>query len=95
MDETDPNISFSEDGRCTHCRLAERRIAKFRRNADAALRAGLESVRSSGPDSEYDCIIGVSGGVDSSSVMLFAAEQELRPLIVHVDSGWNTAAAVN
>jgi N-acetyl sugar amidotransferase len=95
MDTTDPNISFSEDGGCTHCRLAERRIAKFRRNADAALHAGLESIRSSRTDSEYDCIIGVSGGVDSSSVMLFAAEQELRPLIVHVDAGWNTAAAVN
>ena len=55
-----------------------------------------EAIRTSGKSKEYDCIIGVSGGVDSSYLLYVAKDQMgLRPLAVHVDAGWNSELAVH
>lgn len=95
MDSTDPDFVLFDEGDCNNCRTAQRRIRKLTADRDTKLDAMLEALRSSRPASEYDCIIGVSGGVDSSSCVVFAAEHELKALIVHVDAGWNSSAAVS
>ena len=98
MDTTDPEIEFDADGRCSHCRRAEQMLATgwF---PDASGRAMLDAlaakIREYGAGREYDCIIGVSGGVDSSYVLTVAKNlMGLRPLAVHVDAGWNSEIAV-
>lgn len=97
MDTTDPDIVFDAAGICNHCRgwfaraqfydlpLAER---------TRQLEALVEEIRRRGRGRDYDCIIGVSGGVDSSFVAIKTRELGLRPLAVHVDNGWNSEKAV-
>ncbi len=100
MDTTDPDIEFDADGVCSHCRSYD---ANFRDTVEAAtagrrlpeLHALVEQIKADGAKSEYDCVVGVSGGVDSSYVLLKAKELGLRPLAVHFDSGWNSELAVN
>lgn len=100
MDTTDPNIEFDSEGLCSHCRFYD---AHWRGIVDAAtagerlpeLTSIVEQIQADGRKSEYDCIVGVSGGVDSSYVLLQAKELGLRPLAVHFDSGWNSELAVN
>lgn len=99
MDTTDPQISFDEAGVCSHChrfdaQFAERvRAAAEGRRVDD-FRAIAERIRESGEGKEYDCVVGMSGGVDSTYVLLKAREFGLRPLAVHFDSGWNSEIAV-
>lgn len=95
MDSTDPDFVLYDEGDCNSCRTARRRIKKFTTNRGPKLEEMLSVLRAGRSTAEYDCIIGVSGGVDSSSCVVFAAEHGLNPLIVHVDAGWNSAAAVN
>src|SRR6185369_17003957 len=57
--------------------------------------AFLERVRREGKGKEYDCIVGLSGGVDSSYVLYQAVRNGLRPLAVHLDNGWNSELAVD
>ncbi len=94
MDTTDPEFIAYPEGDCNSCRLAERKRRKFTRQRDERLASMLATLRTPARTSPYDCIIGVSGGVDSSQCVVFAAENGLNPLIVHVDAGWNTGAAV-
>jgi N-acetyl sugar amidotransferase len=97
MDTTDPDIVFDGNGWCNHC------TAWFRRSTFYALpreerakRLGIlvEEIKRRGRGKDYDCIIGVSGGVDSSFVAIKAKELGLRPLAIHVDNGWNSEKAV-
>src|SRR6478752_9238452 len=100
MDTTDPDIQFDGEGLCSHCRSYD---ANYRATVDAAtageripeLMSLVEQIKADGKKREYDCIVGVSGGVDSSYVLLKAKELGLRPLAVHFDSGWNSELAVN
>ena len=55
----------------------------------------IEQIQNEGRDKEYDCIIGLSGGVDSSYLALKVKDWGLRPLVVHVDAGWNSELAVH
>jgi len=64
------------------------------RGGGAPLVSICEEIKAAGRASEYDCIIGLSGGVDSSYLALKVREQGLRPLVVHVDAGWNSELAV-
>lgn len=97
MDTTDLEISFNEQGVCNHCTEFE---AVTRRhwfpNDEGRKRwaALVEQMKSEGEGREYDCILGLSGGVDSSYLALKAREWGLRPLVVHVDAGWNSELAV-
>ena len=54
----------------------------------------IEEIKAVGKGKEYDCIVGLSGGVDSSYLAYLAMENNLRPLIVHFDNGWNSEIAV-
>jgi N-acetyl sugar amidotransferase len=96
MDTTDPKIAFDADGVCNHCEEFELNTRpRWHPNAEGARlwAARLEEIRNAGRGQEYDCIIGLSGGVDSSYLALKVAEWKLRPLVVHVDGGWNSELA--
>jgi N-acetyl sugar amidotransferase len=96
MDTTDPRLTFDVEGVCGYCRQAEARLPSYRfgtalekRNLDDMARRIKKHARG-----KYDCIIGLSGGVDSSYVAYLAKQMNLRPLCVHFDNGWNTEIAV-
>ena len=97
MDTTDPLIEFDNDGRCNHCRDFEGlRGTVWFPDAEGAHRLDriIDHVRREGAGKEYDSILGISGGVDSSFLAIRAHEWGLRPLVVHVDGGWNSELAV-
>ncbi|WID98764.1 N-acetyl sugar amidotransferase [Bosea vestrisii] len=97
MDTTDPHISFDEAGVCSHCRNFEtdfRPHWKPTLEGWAEFESKLAEIKAYGKGKEYDCIIGLSGGVDSSYLATKAVEWGLRPLVVHVDAGWNSELAV-
>lgn len=97
MDTTDPEITFDEHGVCNHCREFDEVISKnWFPNAEGQRRLEVivEQIKREGRGKEYDCILGLSGGADSSYLALKVKELGLRPLVVHVDTGWNSELAV-
>jgi len=97
MDTTDPDIVFDGFGVCHHCRAYDAAIRSRVFTGETGRRALLrlvETVRQSGRGKDYDCVIGVSGGVDSTYVAYKVKELGLRPLAVHLDNGWDSELAV-
>lgn len=97
MDTTDPEISFDARGVCSHCNEFDNVTRRhWFPNEEGARRLSdiVQRIRDDGRGQEYDCIIGLSGGVDSSYLALKVREWGLRPLVVHVDAGWNSELAV-
>ncbi|QDW39790.1 N-acetyl sugar amidotransferase [Bradyrhizobium sp. KBS0727] len=99
MDTSDSNITFDSRGWCDYCNNFHQNILpNWHPDArgEREMLAVAKTIRNEGRDREHDCIIGVSGGVDSSYVAMLAKEKlELRPLIFHVDAGWNSQQSVN
>ena len=98
MDTSDPNIQFDNNGQCDYCNNFESAI-KPNWHTGAQGRAELmrlaATIKADGNGRDFDCIIGLSGGLDSSYSAYVAREvMGLRPLLVHVDAGWNTDQAV-
>lgn len=99
MDTSDHQISFDESGVCDHCRSFELHVRPYwhtdergRRQLDSL----MERIRDEGRDKEFDSIIGMSGGADSSYMLhVVVREFGLRPLVFHVDGGWNADVAVS
>ena len=90
-------IRFDEQGLCHHCRRYDELIASRVLRGDAArtaLAAWVARLKEAGRGHEYDCIIGVSGGVDSTYVAYLVKDLGLRALAVHFDNGWNSELAV-
>jgi N-acetyl sugar amidotransferase len=97
MDTSDPDIFFDAGGVCSHCRSAEETFKRIRRSPEeskTALRELAGRIKAAGAGQEYDSIIGLSGGVDSSYLARLARQMGLRPLAVHFDNGWNAELAV-
>ena len=97
MDITDPEIIFDEKGACNHCRHFHEVTSKHWFPNDEGkkkLDTLFSKIKQKGKGKEYDCIIGLSGGVDSSYLALMLKDCSLRPLVVHVDAGWNSELAV-
>lgn len=97
MDTSDVDITFDAQGHCNHCTDYFNRIAKqvYRgAESDAQLKQVLSNIKAAGKGKEYDCIIGVSGGIDSCYVAYIAKQMGLRPLLVHMDNGWNSEISV-
>jgi putative aminotransferase len=98
MDASDPNIVFDESGVCDYCKNFDSLIKPNWRTdtvGEKALRSTASSISRSGVGKDFDCIIGLSGGLDSSYAAYIAKEKMgLRPLLFHVDAGWNTEQAV-
>lgn len=98
MDTSDPEITFDESGFCNYCRSYEARKKMFVPSADEKSRHLQEMIdlcKKKGRGKKYDCIIGVSGGVDSTYVAYKIKELGLRPLAVHLDNGWDAELAVS
>lgn len=99
MDETDSSIQFDDSGVCDHCQtFYNRTLTSWPKGAEARsqLETMIARIKKQGSDREFDCIIGMSGGIDSS-YLTYAAKEifGLRPLVFHVDAGWNSQVAVN
>jgi N-acetyl sugar amidotransferase len=99
MDESDANIIFDSDGICDHCNgFIKDVLPNWHPNEKGAsiFRRTVEEIKASGKGKPFDCIMGMSGGLDSSYLLHIAVtEYGLRPLVFHVDGGWNTDLAVN
>ncbi len=99
MDTSDSKIVFGPDGMCDHCATFQRKILP-NWHTDARGESELvklaDGIRKAGVGRDFDCIVGMSGGVDSSYLTYIAKEKlGLRPLVFHVDAGWNSQEAVN
>jgi len=97
MDSSIPDIVFDENGMCNYCKEYEKKAALLfsdsnqRREKRNEL---LARIKEEGKNKEYDCIIGLSGGVDSTYVAYLTKKFGLRPLAIHLDNGWNSELSV-
>ncbi len=89
-------ITFDEHGVCNYCRMHDQLAAEFPegRKGKVALQILIEKIKLEGKGKDYDCIVGVSGGRDSTFVLYNAVKLGLRPLATHFDNGWNSEIAV-
>lgn len=96
MDDTVKGINFDEKGECTFCKIHEDLESKFPLNNETPqrLKELVETIKKDGKRKKYDCILGVSGGRDSTYTLYNAVKLGLRPLAVHFDNGWNSEIAV-
>lgn len=99
MDTTDSMIQFDENGVCDHCNTFYNKILPnwhTDERGERELREIVDRIKKAGKGKDFDCIIGMSGGIDSSYLTYIATVQfGLRPLVFHVDAGWNSQIAVN
>lgn len=97
MDTSDIDIYFDKDGVCNHCYLFDETMKKIKKdipNKKDVLEQLIQKIKKEGKNKEYDCIAGVSGGVDSSYVIYKLKKLGLRTLVVHMDNGWDSELAV-
>ena len=95
-DESVPSISFDENGVCNYCHMVDALIAEYytgKPEGEKTIQELIEKIKKDGKGKKYDCVIGVSGGTDSSYMVYWAVQNGLRPLAVHYDNTWNTAIA--
>lgn len=96
MDDSAIGISFDKDGVCNFCKIHDELEMQYSFGAKSSrdLNGILEKIKKDGKGKKYDCIVGVSGGRDSTYTLYSAVKFGLRPLAVHFDNGWNTEIAV-
>lgn len=98
MDTSDPDISFDSDGVCCYCKIYDHRIAnEVLRGIEGQQRLAriAEKMKKAGEGKPYDCLIGVSGGTDSTTAVWLLVKLGLRPLAIHLDNGWDSELAVD
>lgn len=97
MDTSDPGITFNQLGECNLCTEFLSKRAKHNyhgEKSDEAFQRLIKEMKAAGKGKEYDCVVGLSGGVDSSYAAYLCKKNGLRVLAVHVDNGWNSEEAV-
>lgn len=97
MDMTDPEIVFDNNGYCNHCKEAIKRLSQLPKSSKqklSVLNKYVEVIKSSNTNPNYNCIIGLSGGLDSSYLAYQVKKLGLKPLAIHVDNGWNSELSV-
>ncbi len=97
MDTSDPDIVFDINGVCNHCNEYDMAVNKHPLSpaeATSRLHELADKIKGEGRNKKYDCITGVSGGVDSTYTVYLLKQLGLRPLVVHLDNGWNSELAV-
>jgi len=90
------NISFDESGICNYCNQVEKLTTDYgtgNHKGKQEFERIVELIKKKGKNKKYDCVVGVSGGTDSSFLLLKATEWGLRPLAVHYDNTWNSSVA--
>ena len=100
MDSTAANLDFDKNNKCSYCSNFYTRIEPFLKNnlnnSQEWFQRIVNRIKSESKDENYDCLIGLSGGVDSSYVAYYAKRiLGLNPLILHIDTGWNNKTAVS
>lgn len=99
MDTSDKNITFNSEGVCDHCLdFFKNVLPNWHTDAKGKqqLSGDIAAIKSFGKDKDFDCILGMSGGADSSYLLHLAVKEfGLRPLVFHVDGGWNSDIAVS
>lgn len=95
MDTTAEGIEFDENGVCNYCREFEEVLKRPRKKLNLSLDEFVNKIKEDGKGKRYDCIVGISGGVDSSYTLVKVKELGLRPLAVHMDNGWDSELAAN
>lgn len=97
MDESAPDLALDDRGLCRYCRDFDRQQAQPGQDPESLRRQGdawVARLKEAGRSRRYDCVMGLSGGADSSYALLLAKRLGLRSLAVHVDNGWNSELAV-
>jgi len=95
-DERVPSIIFDEKGVCNYCKQVDQLVAQYGTGTPKGsdlFQAILSEIKNIGKGNKYDCIVGVSGGTDSSYLIYLCKQWGLRPLAVHYDNTWNSAIA--
>ncbi|MBS1930867.1 MAG: N-acetyl sugar amidotransferase [Bacteroidetes bacterium] len=95
-DERVPKITFDENGVCNYCKMSDDLVKQYKTGTaqgEEELKRIIEKIKKTGKKKKYDCVVGVSGGTDSSYMLAKAVEWGLRPLAVHYDNTWNSAIA--
>ena len=100
MDTTDSKITFDNKGVCDHCNTYYSDILPnwhTDERGDLALKNIVKKLKKEGKGKDFDCLMGMSGGIDSSYLLKCHGSRstDLRPLVFHVDAGWNSQIAVN
>ena len=92
----DPDIVINDDGLCNHCITFDFEFNKLPKgiNREKELESIITKIKLKGIGRKYDCLLGVSGGVDSSYLAYLCGIYALRPLIIHFDNGWNSELSV-
>lgn len=93
----DPDIVIDSEGICNHCRRYDDLLPKRVFHGEAgqsAMEKLVDAMKARGRGRDYDCLIGISGGVDSTYVAYLVKRYGLRPLAIHLDNGWNSELAV-
>lgn len=97
MDTSDEDISFDEKGVCMRCNEYKERIEpewNHGKGHEKELKELINKIKKSGENKPYDCILGLSGGLDSSYMLHLAVKEwGLRPFVFHIDAGWNLPVA--
>jgi N-acetyl sugar amidotransferase len=96
LDDSIPGITFDERGECPFCKIHDRLEERYSLvdNPEIKLKHLVDKIRRAGKGNKYDCIVGVSGGRDSTYTLYNTVKLGLRPLVVHFDNGWNSDIAV-
>ena len=96
IDDTVSGISFDEKGVCPFCKIHDELEKRYPLNEDSKIKLNklVNKIASTGKGKKYDCIVGVSGGRDSTFTLYNTVKLGLRPLVVHFDNGWNSEVAV-
>ena len=95
-DQSVPMISFDEKGVCNYCRMVDKLKEEYKtgtEEGEKTIQQIISKIKKAGKGKKYDCVIGVSGGTDSSYMVYWAVKNGLRCLAVHYDNTWNTAIA--
>lgn len=97
MDTSDEDITFDENGICMRCNEYEKRILpkwNYGRGHEKELHSLIQEIKKNGKGKKYDCILGLSGGLDSSYMLHLAVKEwGLKPFVFHIDAGWNLPVA--
>lgn len=96
--ESGIELEINHNGECKYCRGYKEDASLLLKEGDEGktfLEQQIAKIKADGKGKDYDCIIGLSGGVDSSYVALLMKDYGLRPLVVHLDNGWNSELAVS
>jgi N-acetyl sugar amidotransferase len=98
MDTTDASIEFDDQWVCNYCKSAIKKVVnitfKSEEERERKFNEIIAKIKNVGSGKQYDCIIGLSGGVDSSYLAYIVKKAGLRPLAIHLDNGWNSELAV-